>query len=189
MTGWLSTIFGLGRLRLVDDSGPVQRGQIDQGALVDSVRRLTDNVPIVGAFGFGSVPPIGAEVLVARCGDDRAQSVGIATNHQPSRPRGLKPGDAIVYDVRGRSIRLDGDGMTIDGKGGPVTIVNASAVTIKSQSKVRIEAPSIECTGDIVSRAGGTPVSLNDLRDAYVAHVHTGVRTGSDKSLGPDRKA
>ena len=193
---WLATVLGLGRLKLIDDSGPVQRAQIDQGAFVDGVRRLTDNVPIVNAFGFGSVAPLGSEVLIVRCGADRSQSVGIATNHQDSRPRNLKPGDSIQYDSRGRSLLMNEDGTTLDAKGGPVTIVNATTVTIedattvtiKSSESVRIESPTLECTGDIVSRADGTPVSLNALRDAYAAHTHGGVRAGTDKSAPADKQ-
>jgi phage baseplate assembly protein V len=189
MMGWLATVFGIGRLRLIDDSGPVQRAQVDQGAFVDGARRLTDNVPIIGAFGFASAAPLGAEVLVVRCGADRSQSVGIATNHQDSRPRNLQPGDAALYDVRGRTVRLDADGMTIDAKNGPVKIVNATTVTIKAATKVRIEAPILECTGDIVAQADGTQVSLQALHDAYNAHVHTGVQTGTAKTGPTDKKA
>jgi phage gp45-like len=120
-------------------------------------------------------------MLLLRRSGDRSRSIAIGTNHRPSRLKDLKPGDSALYDVRGAKITLTEDGLLIDCAGLPATIKNATTV--------RIEADTLECTGDIVSRADGTPVSLNDLRDAYHAHKHGGVQTGSGTTGTTDHDA
>lgn len=68
--------------------------------------------------------------------------------------------------------------MIVDGGGLPVRVTNTPML--------RVEAEVLECTGDVVSRADDTRVSLNALRDAYVAHHHTGVTAGSASTGATD---
>lgn len=188
------SLVGLGRIRLIDDSGPVQRIQVDQGAFVGA-RRITDNVPLANHYGFGSVPPIDTEVLVVRMGGDRSQSVAIATNHQPSRPRDLHDGDVVIYDTRGARILLTEAGIFVDAAGADIEVTNADTVSVTAKNvtviadKVRVEADLLEVTGDIVSRAEGERVSLNALRDAYQAHKHGGVVAGNTVTGATDKPA
>lgn len=175
----LANLIAFGRATLVDDGGELQLVQVTEKAfgtgfadrIIDHVRRLTE-------FGFSSVPPAESEVLVIRRGGDRGQSIVIATSHRPSRPRSLQPGDACLYDVRGARILLGPNGIEVDGGGRPVTV--------KNTPKVRLETDLLEVTGDVVSRADGSRVSLNGVRDAYVAHKHLQVKTGTDVSGASD---
>ncbi len=186
----LSNVLGKGSVTLVDDSGDVQLLQVTEGAQGEGVAdRIVDKVPRLAEFGFASVPPLGALAMMLRRTADRARGVVIATSHAASRPKGLKPGDTVLYDVRGAKVQMTKDGMLIDSAGLPVIIQNATTVTIKASGMVRIEAATVEVTGDIVSRADGTPVSLNGLRDAYAAHKHAGVTTGSGTSGPTDHAA
>ena len=167
----IANAIGLGRLKLLDDTGPVQMVQVDQGAIgPDNARRLLDRVRRVMEFGFVSSPPVGTEAVLARLGGSRTLSLVIGTNHQASRPRDLQEGDSALYDVRGARVWLTANGIVIDGAGMPVTVQNTP--------KVRVVADLVEVTGDVVSRADGTRVSLNALRDAYDAHKHPGVTPG-----------
>lgn len=180
MRDFILNLFGIGHATMIDDDGEVQKLQLTEKAAGSGFKdRITDKVRRVMEFGFTSVPPIDSEVLVIGLLGDRSGRVAIASNHRPSRIKGLKPGDVALYDVRGAKITFTEDGLLIDCAGLPATIQNTTTLTIKASTKVRIEATKLEVTGDVVSRADGTPVSLNGLRDAYHAHKHTGVQTGS----------
>jgi phage gp45-like len=173
----LLNLLGIGRSTLADDSGDLQVLQVTEGAtggggedrILEKVRRVTE-------FGFASVPPDGAEVLMLRRNGLRTQSIVIATSHRPSRLKNLKPGDAALYDVRGAKITLTEDGITIDAAGGQVTVTNAS--------KIRAEC-DVETTGDIISRADGDRVSLNALHDAYNQHDHPPTAAAGKWGMGP----
>ena len=179
-------MIGSGRVKLVADDGTTQRVQVDQGTGPDGSPRLLDDVDRIVEFGLASNPPVDSEVVLVRLGGNRTLSIVVATNHQPSRPRDLEPGDTQIYDVRGAYIKLTANGMEIDGAGLDMTVQNCPTVTVKAAAKVRVESPLVEVTGDIVSRADGTRVSLNALRDAYDAHAHGGVQGGSSSTLGTD---
>lgn len=176
-------LVGFGRIKLVADDKEVMGLQVSQGNTgTDPGESITDDVPFAGQFGLSTAPPLESEVLLLRRGGDRSQTIAIATSHRPSRPKDLKPGDTMLYDVRGRHVFLNEAGIEIDAKGGSVRVVNATTVTIVASEKVRLETSTVETTGDFVSRCDGTPVSLNGLRDAYAAHKHSGVRAGTDIS-------
>ncbi|HEX7853880.1 MAG TPA: phage baseplate assembly protein V [Sphingobium sp.] len=143
-------LIGIGRVKLTDDSGPVQLVQVDEGKSDPTGgRRLIDRVMKVGHFGFTSVPPLESEVVMVRPGGDRASSIAVGSNHQTSRPRNLKPGDSAVYDIRGQIIRLTDGGTEIDCAGLPCRIVNAASVSIDSSGPVTVNAPSVECSGPL----------------------------------------
>lgn len=186
----LANLIGIGRVTLLDDTGELQELQVTEGANGQGFAdRVIDKIRRVSEFGFASAPPLGSEALMLRRGGDRSRSMVIGTSHRPSRPRDLKPGDSGIYDVRGAKVMLTADGLVIDCAGLPAVIQNASTITLKAETSVRIEAPTVECTGDIVSRADGAQVSLNALRDAYAAHKHTAVQTGTGVSGLTDHTA
>lgn len=181
MMARLFSLFGVGRATLVDDSKPVQRIQVTEGAKGQGGSdRITDQVPRMSEYGFTSALPDDAEVLVIRRNGERANGIVIATQHRASRPTDLEAGDVAIYDVRGRVIKLTSDGVIVDGADGLVTVKNAT--------KVRCEC-DVETTGDLISRADGQRVSLNALHDAYNLHDHPPVAGGGQWGSGPpDRK-
>lgn len=182
MMRWLTNLIAGGRVTLTDDTGDLQKLQITEGAIGTGMEdRIVDGVRRLAEFGFASVPPLDSEVVMIRQGGDRGQSIVIATNHRASRMKNLKPGDAAIHDVRGARVILTEAGIEISCAGLPLVI--------KQASKVRIEADLLEVTGDIVSRADGTKVSLNALRDAYAAHKHLGVQPGTGVSGLTDHDA
>lgn len=173
---FFANLVGIGSATQVDDSGEMQLVQVTEGAQGKGfAARVTDKVRRVTEFGFASVPPLGSEVMVIRRGGDRSHSVVIATSHRQSRLKNLGPGDVAVYDVRGAYVKFTSSGIVVDGAGQTVTIQNCGHVQVNGDLQV---------TGDVVSRSGGSAVSLNGVRDAYVAHHHTGVTTGAGVS-GP----
>ena len=191
MRAMVNAMLRVARITLVDDSGPIQRLQIDEGSLsAYGGRRIIDKVPHVQQFGFASSAPIGAEVMCTAPAGDRTQTIAIGTNHQASRPRILKGGDAMLYDARGAYVWLSEGGLVIDCAGLPAIVQNSPTITLRATEKVLIDAPNVECTGnfkaDALLTADGTPIELGALRDAYNAHKHTGIATGSGTSGGTD---
>lgn len=181
MLGSLRDLIGIGRATLVDDGGEMQFVQVTEGAAgTGGDQRVSDKVRRVSEFGFASVPPIGSEVLVLRRLASRALSIVIGTSHRASRPTGLQPGDAGIYDVRGAKLMLTDGVVTLDAAGGEVLVTNAS--------KVRCDC-DIETTGDVRCRVNGQAVSLGALHDAYNAHKHTGVQAGTASSGTTDTPA
>lgn len=177
----IRNLLGIGRATLADDSGELQLLQVTEGSSGKGVGdRITDKVRRICEFGFTSVPPMGAEVLVACRNGQRSTPMVLATSHRPSRPRNLQPGDSALYDVRGARVQLTAAGLVIDCAGLPAVIRNFSTLTVMGDLHV---------TGDVISRSTGAAVSLNGLRDAYHAHGHTQVKAGTDTSGTTDHDA
>ena len=197
----LARLVGFGRATLVDDDGEVQLVQVTEGAAgTGFTDRVIDRVRRVSEFGFASVPPLGSEVMMLRRGAERSQSVVVGTSHRPSRPRGLKPGDTGIYDVRGAKVMLTEDGLVIDCAGLPAIVQNCPTITLKATEKVVVDAPGAEFTGDLVAngtisaageitaRTGGTSAALGALHDAYALHKHGLVQAGTGTSGPADRQ-
>jgi phage gp45-like len=179
MMSRILNLIGRGRLTLVKDDKDVQRLQISEGNTgSDEGESLTDDIVMIGLFGLSSNAPEKTEVVLLRLGGDRSQTIAVGANHGPSRPKNLAPGDTMLYrakdGARGAYIWLKDGVLQIDAAGGDVVVQNAATATIKASTKVRLETPKVETTGDFISRCDGTPVSMNALRDAYHAHKHTG---------------
>lgn len=184
-------IVGFGSATLVDDTGDYQLFQVTEGAAGTGYKdRVTDKVIRLTEFGFSSNPPLGAQVMLLRRNGERGATIVISTAHKDSRPKNLKPGDAILYDVRGAHVLLTDTGIEIDAAGLDVTVKNAANISLQATTKVTIDAPDVECTGNLkvdkLLTGDGTPVELGALRDAYNSHTHGGVKSGSDTSSGPE---
>ncbi|HEX7853843.1 MAG TPA: phage baseplate assembly protein V [Sphingobium sp.] len=182
----IRNLVGIGRVRLTDDTGPVQMLQGDEGQSDPSGKRwLLDKVRKVAHFGFVSVPPLSSEIVMIRPNGDRASSIAVGSNHQPSRVKNLKPGDTGMHDVRGQKIMLTEAGTEIDCQGLPCRIINASTVTI--------DAPEVHITGnlhvdgEITGFSGGDAVALGALRDAYNQHRHTDTQPGAGTTGNTDQ--
>ena len=142
-----------GKVTLVDDSGPVQRLQGDFGPTGPSGGSLGihDKIAMVYVYGFSSSPPADADLVLLAVGGDFANVVGIGTNHQPSRPTGLKPGESLQYDLWGNRIHLTEDGIIITDSTGNCT------VTIDATG-MRIEGPngSLDVGGNLTAGNGAS---------------------------------
>lgn len=159
-----------GRVTFSDDSHSAQLLQVK---LNDSETR--DDTPRIAEFGLTSRPPEGSDVLVVFLGGDRSKGVVVATAHQASRPKGLLVGETMLYDLWGKSVYLTKDGgIVVEAKGAPVTVNNATTVTINAAESVELATPLLHVTGDIV--AGGNITdsvrSMADDRKLFNSHTN-----------------
>ncbi|HEM7839794.1 TPA: phage baseplate assembly protein [Burkholderia multivorans] len=183
-------LVGRARVKLVNDAGAVQLLQVQVNELetIDNLRRLAE-------FGFTSVPPKDSDVAIVFIGGDRSNGVVVATGHQASRPKGLNPGESMIYTQDGKRIYLTASGgIEIDAKGQPVTVDNASDVTWNCSGKFKVVAPggvefdtpTFSSTGDIIDNAGTNAHSMAQMRTIYNDHKHGGVQTGGGSTAQPD---
>ncbi|UPG86861.1 phage baseplate assembly protein V [Luteibacter aegosomatis] len=164
----LATI-GRGRVTSSRDDGPAQLVQAKLGPL-----EVRDNTPRLAEFGFTSRPPPGADAVLVFIGGDRSNGVIIATGDQGSRPRNLEVGETKIYDLFGRFIHFTKDGgIVIEAHGSPVTVNNATTVTIAASEKVRMETPLLEVTGDITAGGDITDKKRSMDADRAIFNAHT----------------
>jgi phage gp45-like len=92
------------------DTGMVQvnQGQIDPLTVLDGMPTLLN-------YGFSSSMPIGGDKAVIFLNGDRSQGVVVATGHRQYRFTGLQPGESVMHDMWGHSLRLSAAGATLVG--------------------------------------------------------------------------
>ena len=154
----LMLAFGRGRVTLVDDTGAVQKLQVQFGPL-----ELIDGVPAPHDFGFTCNPPVGSDVFASFLRSDRKNGVVVTVGNQTYRMKNLKSGEVAIYDALGQSVYLTQAGIVVNSAGLPITI--NGDITLNG---------GLTATGDVT--AGG--VSL-------INHLTAGVKAGTDESGKP----
>ncbi|MBR7961255.1 phage baseplate assembly protein [Burkholderia vietnamiensis] len=168
----------------VNDAGGVQMMQVKLNGL-----ETRDNTPRVVEFGLTSNPPVGSDAIVVFLGGDRSNGVVLGTNHQPSRPKTLAPGETMVYSQDGKYVYLTASGgIVIEAKGQPVTVNDASNVTVNcsgvfkvvAPGGVQFVAPTVTSTGDIQDNTATNSHTMAQMRSIYNTHTHpiVNVQTG-----------
>lgn len=154
----IQALFGRGRVTGVDDTGGVQVMQVQMNAL-----EIPDGRVHPMHFGFTSVAPGGSDVLALHVSGDRTAGAVIATNHQPSRPKGLNSGESMLYSQDGKQIYMTASGgIVVEAKGQDVTVNNAATVTINAQNVTVNASGNVQATakGELTLSAQG-PVNIN----------------------------
>lgn len=158
-----------GRITYSDDS---KNAQLLQVKLNDSETR--DDTPRIAEFGLTSRPPAGSDVLMVFLGGDRSKGVVVATAHQSSRPKDLAASETMLYDLWGKSVYLtQGGGIVVEAKGTPVTVNNATTVTINAADSVELVTPRLHVTGDIVADGNITDSIRSMADDRKLFNQHT----------------
>lgn len=149
----LSNILARGVVQLAADGGKLQVLQLGvlAGEPVDDCERYQE-------FGFSSVPLKGAEAVVLFLDGDRSRPMVVAVDDRRYRPTGGEPGEVVVYNHTGATIRI-----TVDGD---------VEVTPANGRKVRLG-----------SSGASDPVALKSDLDALKtwldAHTHPVATTGT----------
>lgn len=180
---------GRGRVTLVNDRGPIQTVQVQL-----SQNELRDDTPRMAEYGLTSNPPAGTDALVNFLGADRNFGVIVATNHQASRPKGLREGETMLYQKNGLQVYLSNDELTVNASNLPVTIndattctinckkyvVNCESYQVNSTGGVQFVTPLVDSTGDIQDNSNGNAMTMATMRSDYNRHQHeiNGIKTG-----------
>jgi len=168
-------MLGIGRVSLTNDDGGIQTVQYQ------TPLEVRGDTPRLMEFGFSSVLPADSDVLVAYLSGDRSNAVVIASGHKGSRKTGLNTGETILYNLWGMHFKLTETGIEVDASGQPVTVINATKVTIVASEEIYADSPVLKCAGDIIDNAGSNTTTLKNLRDTYNGHNHVvkNVQSGS----------
>lgn len=159
-------------IKLVNDAAKLQGVQV---ALLDAEARA--EIERFQEYGFTSVPLEDCEAIALAVGGSRSHMVVIATDDRRYRRIDLQPGETCIYNQHGDRVHVREDG-TID---------------VVASTKVFVDAPETECTGNLhvmgnitcdgdVSDHSG---SMQEMRDTYNGHVHSGVQSGSSDTAVP----
>jgi len=182
-------------LRAIDDAGGFQLIQVGirQGELRDGVEHFQP-------YGFAFRPHAGAQAVVAYLGGCGNHPVALVVADPRHRLRDLETGEVALYTDEGDTIVLRRD-RRIEVTAGAQVTVTAPTVELAATTKVLIDAPLVEVTGNLevagnVQAAGnvtdnaGTPQAgtMAGMRTTYNLHTHPdphGGNTGApNQSMG-----
>jgi phage baseplate assembly protein V len=188
----VASIVGRGRVRFVNDAGVVQVMQVQMNGL-----ETPDNRYRVAEFGFTSNPPNDSDVVALHVAGDRSAGVVLGTNHQPSRPTGLQPGETMLYSEDGKYVYMTASGgIVVEAKGQDVVVNDARDVTwncsgdftlncggkfnIVAPSGVNVTAPTVKSSGDIQDNTTTNSHTMAQMRSIYNTHTHpvASIQTG-----------
>lgn len=123
-------------------------------------------------YGFTANPKPGAEEVALFPDGDRSHGVVIVVADRRYRLQGLESGEVALHDDQGQKVHLTRNGIVIDGAGKPLVIQNVPTATVKAATKVRLETPLLEVTGDIKDKCDSTGKTMVGMRSTYDAHTH-----------------
>lgn len=173
----VAMMIGLGKITGYGDAGGIQKLQYQ------TPLEVRGDTPRMAEFGFSSGLPVGTDVVLAYLGGDRSSAVIVASNNQQYRQSGLKSGETLIYNQWGVFVKLTENGVEVEAKGKPVTVANATTVTVTATEKIRLETPRLEVTGDVIDNCDSNGATLKALRDAHNDHDHIvkNVQSGNDE--------
>ncbi|WFP51434.1 phage baseplate assembly protein [Methylomonas sp. EFPC3] len=120
---------------------------------------ILDNLARVEPYGFSYRPKPGAQVYLAFPAGDRSYGVALVVGDRRYQVE-LQAGEVALHDDIGHVIKLGRDGISIDGGGHDLNIVNTPRVLIPD--------------GDIV---------VNDI--SFLDHAHGNVQNGGGNTSPP----
>lgn len=158
MRGKVRLMIGRAILAAISDTGAIQTAQAR--LLADETH---DDMERIQEYGFTSVPLPGAEGVAVFVGGNRDHGLIIATDDRRYRLKGLQGGEVAIYTDEGDSIIL---------KRGHVIEITTGTLLVKASSKVRMETPLFEVTGEIEDRCDGDGRTMEGMRQTYDIHTH-----------------
>lgn len=130
-------------------------------------------------FGFASNPPADTACVIGFIGADRNKPVILGDNHAKHH-FDTKGGESAQYDAYDQFIYLKKDGS--------IEIVSGGLVTVKSSTKVRMETPRLEVTGEIIDRCDTDGRTMSDGREIYDTHDHNENNNNGGPTDDPSQK-
>lgn len=140
-------------------------------------------------YGFTSAPHDGAEVFAAFLDGDRSHGVALCIADRRFRIL-LEQGEVAIYDDQDHKVHLKRESVEVYSAAHPVKVYDdqgqrveitrseivvespINAVRVISAVKLRVEAPLLECTGNIKDLCDSTGTTMLQMRTTYNAHYH-----------------
>ena len=174
---------GRGRLGAVQDDAGLQQAQVT--LLAGETR---DRVERVQPYGFSSHPLPGADCLVVCVGGNRDHPVIMGVDDRRYRPTGLQAGDVVIYSHQtghritlkaNRTIEIEGDVLTLraDTKirlESPLVEMTGAIATAAPATALHVTTAALNVTGEVRDRSGSGGMTMSGMRDDYNAHHHGG---------------
>lgn len=181
VAGKLRVLVSRAVLALVNDAAKLQGVQV---TLLDEETR--SEIERFQQYGFSCHPLEGAEAIVLAVGGSRSHMVALSIDDRRYRKKDLEPGEVALYTDEGDYVLF---------KRGRI-------VEVKAGTKVLVDAPDAEFTGNVlvkgnlhiegdttcdgnVSDANG---SMQEMRDTFNSHTHSGVQTGGGNTASPNQE-
>ena len=179
----INRLFDRGRITDVDGTRAMRTVQLE--GLYGDIR---DDVEHFEPYGFTSEPHVGAEVLMMSRGGDRDHTIAVCVADRRYRPKGLKPGEACLFDDLGRRVFLLRDKVLIEGVDSPIEINTTNTITLKG-SKIILDAPveatsTITAKGDVTDNSSSGGRSMSGMREIFNGHTH---HHGDPKTSTPNQ--
>ncbi|MDR0673314.1 MAG: phage baseplate assembly protein [Zoogloeaceae bacterium] len=124
---------------------------------------ILPNLDRVEPYGFSYRPKPGCQTYLLFPSGDRSYSVALVIGDKQYNMQ-LQEGEVAIHDDEGNYVHLQ--------RGGNIVVNAAQTVTVKAGTKVRLETPLLEVTGDIVDQCDTTARSMRGMRATYDSHTH-----------------
>jgi len=166
----LENMIGRAVMWMADNSKKLQEVQVSlQANEVRTAERFQQ-------YGFSSVPLAEAEAVLLFPGGLRDHAIAIAVDDRRYRPTAWIEGEVGLYTHEGDFLRLK-NGRIVEVVCGTKVDVTAPEVIVHASTKVRLETPMLECTGEIKDRCDSDGKTMEQMRNTYNTHTHN--ETGS----------
>lgn len=154
-------LFTRGLVTLVDPTTLMQTLQVEllSGEVLDKVEHFE-------GYGFTAHPNDGAEVLTVSLNGRRSHTIVLTVADRRFRLKNLAKGEVAIYTDEGDVIHFK--------RGNHIYIDSANQVTVKAATKVVMDAPLVEFTGDVDISGEATIGGI-----AFSTHVHPGDSGGT----------
>lgn len=149
------------------DGGEAQTVDVTTHASVDR-----SAVEVVQQFGFTSMAPGGAMVVVLAVGGDQSDLVALPVAAPGARLGGLNPGDTAIYSANGSRIIIRADGV-IEVNATQKVVGKAPNWDIEGDVKIKGDVDidgELRTSRDIRDKTG----AMSAMRDQYNGHGHQG---------------
>ncbi len=181
LTSKVRLMVGRAVISALRHDGAIHRAQLR--LLADEI---ADDVEVMQEYGFSSAPKEGAEAAVIFIGGNRDAGLVVATHDRRYR-LALEAGEVALHDDLGQKVHLTRNGIVAESS----ISVTASApmVTLVAETKVRVEAPLLECTGqikDLCDAPSATTVSA--MREVFNGHLHSENNVLRGPTSGPNQE-
>lgn len=154
----IANMLARGVVALVNDDSKIQT--IQSTFLANETR---DGIERFQQYGFTGVPLAGAEAIAVFLNGARDNPIIICVDDKRYRLKGLAGGEVALYTDEGDSIIL---------KRGNNIEINTQTLTVNAPAGMTVNAPFINCTGDIQDNYDTQPDSLAEMRAKYNIHKH-----------------